>query len=411
MTFVIGHPFLHRHARVESVEEQRNIPTCSGPTFSGMNQTRVWRLFWAAILMSGATAFAQDKPNTQFYLYGHLTSNLELEDNAFASDFSLGEHDLFVQSTISPRFSFLSETVVGPVNSQGHSAADYKVSLERARLKYEYREWLSVIVGKMHTPVNYWNDVYHHGRLFFPVIDRPRSFGTSVPIHTLGLRLQGQNIGKLKFGYDLVVGNGMSSNDVTDGSAQKSITAAVHIKPEKRTRISLSAYRDVIYNNMVGAHAGHGGPYHYSMGELGFYPVDLDFELYCFSVYRNKGNWEMLLETTLNRTGLNDGNDPDLVNGLDSLGTSNNTTLFFYAGHKVGKRGRLYGLVDLTDYEERDLHIKSNQLAKFGLGWQHEFSPLVKSQIQVERYTGRDGFEIPADDKWELKFRIAYCLF
>ena len=112
-----------------------------------------------------------------------------------------------------------------------------------------------------------------------------------------------------------------------------------------------------------------------------------------------------------NRTGLSDSNDPALVGGLDTLGTSTNTTLFFYAGHKVGKRGRLYGVVDLTDFEERDLHIKSNQLAKFGLGWQHEFSPLVKSQIQVERYTGRDGLEIPADDKWELKFRIAYCLF
>ena len=370
---------------------------------------------WCLALMGLACALnparAQEKPSTQFYLYGHVTTTLETEGDESYSDFSLGEHDFFVQSTISPRFSFLGETVVGPVNSQGHSAADYKVSLERARLKYEYREWLSVIVGKMHTPVNYWNDVYHHGRLWFPVIDRPRSFGTSIPIHTLGLRLQGQNIGKLKFGYDLVVGNGMSSNDVTDGSGQKSVTAAVHIKPEKRTRISLSAYRDVIYGNSVGAHAGHSGPFHYNMGEVGYYPVDLDYDLYCFSVYRNKGKWEILLETTLNRTGLSDSNDPALVGGLDTLGTSTNTTLFFYAGHKVGKRGRLYGLVDLTDFEERDLHIKSNQLAKFGLGWQHEFSPLVKSQIQVERYTGRDGFEIPADDKWELKFRIAYCLF
>ena len=230
------------------------------------------------------------------------------------------------------------------MNSHGHSAADYKVSLERARLKYEYREWLSVIVGKMHTPVNYWNDVYHHGRLWFPVIDRPRSFGTSIPIHTLGLRLQGQNIGKLKFGYDLVVGNGMSSNDVTDGSGQKSVTAAVHIKPEKRTRISLSAYRDVIYGNSVGAHAGHSGPFHYNMGEVGYYPVDLDFDLYCFSVYRNKGKWEVLLETSLNRTGLSDSNDPALVGELDTLGTSTNATLFFYAGHKVGKRGRLVRL-------------------------------------------------------------------
>lgn len=381
------------------------------PYFSIMKmQTRMY-VALAVLAMTIGALRAQDKPVTQFQMFGHFTSNLEWEDDEMLSDFSLGEHDFFVQSKISPRFSFLSETVVGPVNSMGHSAADFKVSLERARLKYEYREWLSIIVGKMHSPVNYWNDVYHHGRLFFPVIDRPRSFGTSVPIHTLGLRLQGQNIGKLKFGYDLVIGNGMSSNDLTDGSAQKSVTAAVHIKPEKQTRISLSAYRDVIFGNSVGTHAGHSGPFHYSMGDLGWYPVDLDFELYCFSVYRKKDKWEMLLETSFNRTGLADGNDPELVAGLDTLGRSNNTTLFFYAGYKVGKRGRLYGLVDLTDYEERDLHIKSNQLAKFGLGWQYEFSPLIKSQIQVERYTGRDGFEIPADDKWELKFRVAYLLF
>ena len=69
----------------------------------------------------------------------------------------------------------LSETVVGPVNSHfgPQRQPTSRSALERARLKYEYREWLSVIVGKMHKPVNYWNDVYHHGRLFFPVIDRP----------------------------------------------------------------------------------------------------------------------------------------------------------------------------------------------------------------------------------------------
>ena len=55
--------------------------------------------------------------------------------------------------------------------------------------------------------------------------------------------------------------------------------------------------------------------------------------------------------------------------------------------------------------------MKSNDLLKVGIGWQHEFSALVKTQIQAERYTGRDGFEIPADDKWELKVRLAYCLY
>jgi len=351
----------------------------------------------------------QNQAATQFTLFGHFTSTFEMEGGEQFSEFSLGEHDLFVTSKITPKTSFLGETVVAPLNASGHGSADYKVGIERARLKYEYREWLSVIVGKMHTPVNYWNDVYHHGRLFFPTIDRPRSFGTQVPIHTLGLRLQGQNIGKLKFGYDLVIGNGMTSNDISDGNLQKSITAAVHIRPEKRMRINLSAYRDILYGNEAGAHAGHASNSHYSIGDEEWRPVDLDFELYCFSFWRKKGSWEILFEATLNRTGLNEGNDPDLIAGLPTE-RSANTTTFLYAGHKIGKRGQLYLLADRCRTQERDLHIKSNDLLKAGLGWQHEFSPFVKTQIQFERYTGRDGFEIPADDKWALKFRMAYCL-
>ena len=85
-------------------------------------------------------------------MFGHMTSSVELEDDEYLSEFTLGEHDFFVQSKLTSRFSFLSETVVGPVNSMGHGSADYKVSIERARLKYEYREWLSLIVGKKSRP-------------------------------------------------------------------------------------------------------------------------------------------------------------------------------------------------------------------------------------------------------------------
>ena len=352
---------------------------------------------------------AQSGPATQFQLFGHMTSTIEESGGNRFSEFSLGEHDLFVTSQFSPRISFLGEIVVGPLGSSGHGMADYKVSIERSRVKYDVRSWLSVIVGKMHSPVNYWNDVYHHGRLFFPTIDRPRSFGTHIPIHTLGLRLQGQNIGKLKFGYDLVIGNGMSSSDVTDNNFQKSVTAAVHIKPEKQMRVNLSAYRDVIFSNMVGAHAGHSSNNHYMMGEDGWYPVDLDYELYCFSLWRKWKQWELLLEGTFNRSGLAASNDPELVVGLPTE-KSANTTTYVYAGHKVGKRGQLYVLADRCRTQEVDLHLKSNDQLKYGIGWQHWFTPFVKAQVQVERYTGRDGFEMPADDKLEAKFRIAYCM-
>ena len=388
----------------------RNIPTVGKPYLVFMSQSRFCLVaLTGALWLWTAPLAGQNAPSTEFKLFGHITSTIENEGDERFSDFSLGEHDLFVTSKITPKISFLGETVVAPLNSHGHGSADFKVSMERARLKYEFREWLSVIVGKMHTPVNYWNDVYHHGRLFFPTIDRPRSFGAHVPIHTLGLRLQGQNIGKLRFGYDLVVGNGMSSNDVSDGNFQKSVTAAVHIKPEKQMRVNLSYYSDIIYGNMVGAHSGHAGGIHYTMGDEGWHPVDLDYRLYCFSLWRKRGKWEVLFEGTFNQTGLAEGNDPDLIVGLPTE-RSANTTVFLFAGHKMGKRGQLYMLADRCRTQAIDLHIKSNDLLKVGLGWQYEFSVLVKTQVQIERYTGRDGFEIPADDKWEMKFRVAYCM-
>ncbi len=374
--------------------------------------TRSWTssLHWLCVLLSCAPLLGgAQESNTTFRFFGHIDANIEQEFGELNSDFKLGEHDLFVQSKITPRISFLSETIVGPTGNSGQGTADFKVSIERARIKYQYREWLSVIIGKMHTPVNYWNDVYHHGRLFFPTIDRPRSFGMTIPIHTLGLRLQGQNIGALNFGYDLVVGNGLSSSDISDGTLQKSITAAIHIRPRERMRIGVSAYRDLIIENTVGRHAGH-SRFHYMRGSTNWNPVDLDFELYCFSFHNRSDKWETLLETTWNRTGLSASNNPDSIAGLETLGTSNNFTFFLFAGKEISEDDMIYGLVDISDFEDRDLHVKSNKLAKFGLGWRRDFSALVNIKFQVERYTGQEGYEIPKDDKWEFKFRVAYCL-
>ena len=145
------------------------------------------------------------------------------------------------------------------------------------------------------------------------------------------------------------------------------------------------------------------------MGEDGWYPVDLDYELYCFSLWRKWKQWEVLLEGTFNRSGLAASNDPELIAGLPTE-KSSNTTAFVYAGHKVGKRGQLYVLADHSQTQEIDLHLKSADQLKYGIGWQYWFTPFVKAQVQLERYTGQDGFEMPADDKLEAKFRIAYCM-
>ena len=171
--------------------------------------------------------------------------------------FGLGEQDLFITSEITERLSFLGETVF---KYSLESPTDFDISIERIILKYNYFGNHSVLIGKHHTPVNYWNDTYHHGRVFFPTIDRPLLFSQGIiPLHTTGISLQGQNLGLFRFGYDVMIGNGLGAGDIRDNNFFKSFTAAVHVKPRDGLRLGASIYHDVlsrgsmVHNHSTGA--------------------------------------------------------------------------------------------------------------------------------------------------------------
>jgi hypothetical protein len=168
--------------------------------------------------------------------------------------FNLGEQDLFITSELNDRFTFLGESVF---KFSGESPTNFSVSIERIVLKYNFKGNHNLLLGKHHTPINYWNDTYHHGRVFFPTIGRPLLFEDNfIPLHTTGLSVQGQNLGDLRFGYDLLIGNGIGSNDFMDNDKHKSITAAVHIRPVDNLRLGASFYHDVISKGVI-LHGGH----------------------------------------------------------------------------------------------------------------------------------------------------------
>ena len=344
-------------------------------------------LFCNAIVDSGHL-FGQ---SVQFQMFGHLEAGLEQDQGVNISGFGMGEHDMFVTSQLTPMISFLSEIVVSPKADLG----GFSSNIERALLKFNYSGNHSVIIGKMHTPVNYWNDTYHHGRLFFPTIDRPTSFSLVIPIHTLGLRLQGQNLGSLKFGYDLVVGNGLSSNDRGDGTLQKSFTGAVHFKPWEGSRIGVGYYRDIIINNELGAHGGHSGAHHHDP----IYKGDVETQVFNASSWLENEKWEMLYELSL------------AVNAYpDSLGAPNSVShlSYLYLGYKLNNE-TFFGIVDWVDVGADDLHLMPQQLSKFGIGWKHEFNPFIHIKTQLERYTALHKELIVAKpDKWEFKLQVAY---
>jgi len=159
-------------------------------------------------------------------------------------NFGFDEQDLFITSQATNHISFLGESVFKLTPS---SPSDFSVSIERLLMKYNYAGNNSILIGKCHTPINYWNDSYHHGRVFYPTISRPMMFDANIiPLHTTGINFQGQNIGDLKFGYDFLIGNGLGSSDVQDNDQHKSISAAVHFHPMENLRLGVSWYNDNI---------------------------------------------------------------------------------------------------------------------------------------------------------------------
>ncbi len=325
------------------------------------------RLFPSLALLATLLAppLTAQTTRTQVNGFGHLEFAARRADSTDVY-FTIGEHSLFLTSALSPRVSFLGEFVV---RYNASSATTYLPSIERALVRYAYADKHAVIVGKVHTPVNYWNDVYHHGRLFFPTIDRPMAFSHFVPLHTLGVQLQGQNIGAWNFGYDLMAGNGIASNDAYHAGVQPALMATAHIKPLTGTRFSASLYYDAMERNGYGAHSGHTAS---SSRPAKPYVGPVDFTLGSLSAAWFRGKVEGLVELSLNRSA------------TDTLGVAMNPAAFAYLGYKVGDQLTPYLFVDHVRAEPNDLHVYEIRRANRGIGLRYDVSPLASLKLQLE---------------------------
>ena len=341
--------------------------------------------FITGFLLFSTFAFSQ---RTKVNGYGHLELNWEYDYNQMDAYMAIGEHDLFVNSNLTDRISFLGEVVVKP------TSGGFGASIERAWMKYHFHNVFNVILGKMHTPVNYWNDVYNHARIFFPTIDRPISFSYFVPIHTMGMRFQGQNIGKSKFGYDLVLANGMESTDVYSEGLSPSLTAAFHFKPKEGMRIG-GSYHYEHFNDAsnVGSHTGHS---HQHMPGMSVYQGNLDYHLMSFSLAYFTEKFEFLNESSFN------------ITSTDTLGVANNYSVFLYAGKPISERHVPFVVLDLMKIAENDLHSYPYNRFKMALGYRYEFSPLCNIKLMAEYYTDLEEFGNSAKSKFEFKTQLSY---
>lgn len=275
--------------------------------------------------------------------------------------YSLGEQDLFITSAINDRLSFLGETIF---RYSPASSTKFAASVERIIFNYSLYGNHSLFAGKIHTPVNYWNDSYHHGRVFFPTIDRPLLFdSTVIPLHSLGLGFQAKDLGKLKFGYSIFLANGLGSGEIADNDRYKSLTAAAFFKPARNMRIGFSWYHDIISKDALV----------HSMK----YSRKTTQNLYTVSVANFGKNWEFLLEST---TGMD----------TDSMGTSTTMASYGYLGYRIKDKIIPYGRYDRLQYHGSN-HMGRKDVEKWIVGVRYQINYLAVVKLEYQNVHRMDS--------------------
>jgi hypothetical protein len=162
------------------------------------------------------------------------------------SAFGLGQFDLYITSAVTDRLSFLGETVF----EYDDAASEFVVDVERVIAQYALSDHFRIEAGKVHTPLGYWNNAYHHGLVMQPTIDRPQVVqfeddGGPLPIHTVGVQLSGRDLTAGHLGFDVLLGNPLGNRPTSDGRNQAaSLTAALHAQLTPSLRVGVSGYQD-----------------------------------------------------------------------------------------------------------------------------------------------------------------------
>lgn len=189
---------------------------------------------------------------TDFGLTAEITNS---EDN---STFSVGHFDLFITSEISDKVSFFAEPALH--FNTDTNATDFE--LERAHLTYSFSDLLNMKIGRMHTPLGYWNKAYHHGvwlqtPVFRPEIVKFEDDGGVLPLHAVGIELSGikefDSFG-LEYNFNVANGRGRTKTEVQntkDKNDSKALNFLLGFKPNfvEGLKFGADIYYDKIPSN------------------------------------------------------------------------------------------------------------------------------------------------------------------
>lgn len=317
----------------------------------------------------------------QVNFFTHANSIQREEKATNREEFTLGESTLFVATSLGNRWSALTEITYQPALYR-----DDTVKVERLQLRYELDDEQYFVIGKIHTPMNYWNDTYHHGRVFFPTIYRPLAFERFIPIHDIGLRWGGRGIGNSDVFFDLVLGSGISAESEHEffGNGVKSATASIGFYPTEDWSVQVGYYTDTLIDHeTLPGHSMHAMPMPGDTGQ------NLDYELFAFSSQFENDKIRALTELSVNRTETSDWN----------------YSIFQYGGYKVNPDLSIYAYYDITSVEDGGVHFAQGEEVKAGIGVSYFFA--TAAVVKMELIEHENDILPDSKDGIELRMQIA----
>jgi hypothetical protein len=185
---------------------------------------------------------------------GFSDVNLAFHEEGKPDTFALGQFDTFMTSALSEQISVLAEVVFE--FGEDNSAV---LDVERVHLRWAPSDIFTMTAGRMHTPLGYWNQTFHHGAWLQTTADRPVMYrfeddGGILPVHMVGVQLAGTwngRSGALKYSAALVNGRGHIPDEITnvqDADDGKAVSLWLGLAPSALRGLEFggSAYVDTI---------------------------------------------------------------------------------------------------------------------------------------------------------------------
>ena len=204
-------------------------------------------------LPAPATAQGPSPASSPLHIIGYTDFGYQATDRPTRDGFLGGRAFGELSYDFAERWSFFGE--VGTTGGTDH----FDLSVERLLVRFDAGNAVSLSLGRFHSPLTYWNDVFPRGAWAWTPIDRPAMLdgagtpddagtgqATLLPTHSLGVRADGRfSAGAFEVGGFVALAgaraSAVESGDValpTDTEGRHAWTLGAHARP-----VRLSALR------------------------------------------------------------------------------------------------------------------------------------------------------------------------